>query len=203
MRGSTDEFLIERDPVRWSAPDGFPNALRPAGLFAQDAPGGLEVVLVEAARKPNAPVMRRGWSKRRAGRASPVLLLAFYPSSDGGRVSLCGPSGDQPVVRHGLEVSQVERLAAVALGEPTHHAATRFLLAALAELDSPVPGLRNVGLLATHELVAGVREMPEWADAVGRSSPLLAEAWPPSGGEAGVFGAAFGYQHVDVEDRGA
>lgn len=173
MPGLTDEFLIERDPVRWSAPEGFPTALRPAGLFAQDVPSGLEVVLVEAAQRPNAPVMRRAWSKRRAGRASPVLLLAFYRSSDGGRVSLCGPSGEQPVVRHDLRVSQVERLAAVALGEPNHHAATRFLLSALAELDSPVPGLRNVGLLATHELTAGVQEMPEWANAVSRSAPLL------------------------------
>ncbi|MDE0369585.1 MAG: hypothetical protein OXI84_05520 [bacterium] len=77
------------------------------------------------------------------------------------------------MVRHDLEVSQVERLAAVALGEPNRHAANRFLLAALAELDSPVPGLRNVGLLATHELVTGVREMAEWPDAVRRSSPLL------------------------------
>ena len=79
------------------------------------------------------------------------------------------------MVRHDLDVSQVERLAAVALGEPNHHAATRFLLAALAELDSPVPGLRNVGLLATHELVTGVREMAEWAGAVRRSSPLLGD----------------------------
>ena len=175
MPGLADEFLIERDPVRWSAPEGFPGSLRPEGLFAQDTPSGLEVVLVESAVRPRAPVLRQAWSKRRAGRASPVLLVVFYPSSDGGRVSLCGPSGEQPVVRHDLDVSQVERLAAVALGEPNHHAATRFLLAALAELDSPVPGLRNVGLLATHELVAGVREMAEWADAVGRSSPLLAE----------------------------
>ena len=175
MPGPTDEFLIERDPVRWSAPEGFPKSLRPAGLFAQDVPGGLEVVLVEADGKPNAVTMRGAWSRRRAGRASPVLLVAFYPSSDGGRVSLCGPSGEQPVVRHDLDVSQVERLAAVALGEPNHHAAARLLLAALAELDSPVPGLRNVGLLATHELTAGVREMPEWGDAVNRSSPLLGE----------------------------
>ena len=69
----------------------------------------------------------------------------------------------------------MERLAAVALGEPNHHSASRFLLAALAELDSPVPGLRNVGLLATHELVVGVREMPEWPSAVSRCSPLLRE----------------------------
>jgi len=173
MLGLTDEFLIKRDPVRWSVPEGFPASLRQAGLFAQDAPSGLEVILVETRRRPTAPVMRRAWSKRRAGRASPVLVLAFYPTSDGARISLCGPSGEQPVVRHDLEVSEVERLAAVALGEPNHHAATRFLLAALAELDSPVPGLRNVGLLATHELTAGVREMAEWPNAVSRSTPLL------------------------------
>ena len=173
MPGLTDQFLIERDPVRWSAPEGFPGSLRQARLFAQDARSGLEVVLVETRRRPNASVMRRAWSVRRAGRASPVLLLAFYPTFDGARISLCGPSGEQPVVRHDLEVSQVERLAAVALSEPSHHAANRFLLAALAELDSPVPGLRNVGLLATHELVTGVREMPEWPDAVRRSSALL------------------------------
>ena len=136
----TDEFLITRDPVRWSAPEGFPGSLRQASLFAQDAPSGLEVVLVETRGRPNAAVMRLAWSKRRAGRASPVLLLAFYPTPDGSRISLCGPSGEQPVVRHDLDVSQVERLAAVALAEPNHHAATRFLLAALAELDSPVPG---------------------------------------------------------------
>ena len=171
MFGLTDEFLIKRDPVRWSVPEGFPASLRQAGLFAQDAPSGLEVVLVETRRRPTAPVMRRAWSKRRAGRASPVLVLAFYPTSDGARISLCGPSGEQPVVRHDLEVSQVERLAAVALGEPNHHAATRFLLAALAELDSPVPGLRNVGLLATHELTAPeCGKWPSGLNAVSRSS---------------------------------
>ena len=173
MPGLTGQFLIKRDPVLWTAPEGFPETLQQAGLFAQDARHGLEVVLVETRRKPNAQVMRRAWAYRRAGRASPVLLLAFYPTPDGARISLCGPSGEQPVVRHDLEVSQVERLAAVALSEPNHHAATRFLLAALTELDSPVPGLRNVGLLATHELVTGVRQMAEWPDAVMRSSPLL------------------------------
>ena len=173
MPGLTDQFLVERDPGPWSTPEGFPVSLQQAGLFAQDAPSGLEVVLVETRRRPNAPVMRRAWSRRRAGRASPVLLLAFYPTPDGARISLCGPSGEQPVVRHDLEVSQVERLAAVALSEPNYHAATRFLLAALAKLDSPVPGLRNVGLLATHELCDGVPRMTRWSEAGRRSVPLL------------------------------
>ncbi len=175
MPGLVDDFLIDRDPVGWVAPEGFPAELRPGGLFVQDAPSGLEVVLVESSGRPTAGVLRRAWLRRRGGRACPVLLVAFHGVGGGVGVSVCGPVGEQPVVRHGLDVSQVERLAAVALAEPSHHAATRFLLAALGELGSPVPGLRNVGLLATHELLVGVREMPQWSGAVGRSCGLLGE----------------------------
>lgn len=71
-------------------------------------------------------------------------------------------------------MSQAERLAAVALDEPNRHAATRFLLAVLPELESDMPGLRNVGLLATQGLRAGVPEMPAWEVAVRRAGPLLA-----------------------------
>ena len=52
-------------------------------------------------------------------------------------------------------------------------AATRFLLANLPELDSPMPGLRNVGLLATQELRAGVPERPDWRASGERARPLL------------------------------
>ena len=102
-----------------------------------------------------------------------MLLLAFYPHGEGDRVSLCGPVGEQPVVHHNIELSQAERLVDVALNEPSHHAATRFLLTALPELDSPFPGLRNVGLLATQELRAGVRRRSDWAAATRKSNHLL------------------------------
>lgn len=168
-----DDFLIEREPITWSAPEGFPVSLEPAGLFAQDSPSGLEVLLATATRRPTAADLRRAWSKRRGGRASPVLLVAAYTTDTGRRVSLCGPAGDQPMVQHDVEVSQAERLAEVALNEPSHHAATRFLLANLPELDSPMPGLRNVGLLATQELRAGVPERPDWRASGERVRPLL------------------------------
>ena len=126
-----DDFLIEREPITWSAPEGFPASLVPAGLFTQDAPSGLKVLLATASRRPTAADLRRAWSKRRAGRASPVLLVAAYPTAEDRRVSLCGPAGDQPMVQHDTEMSQAERLAEVALSEPSHHAATRFLLANL------------------------------------------------------------------------
>jgi len=164
---------LDRDSTTWVVPERFPAALVPAGVFVQDAPSGLEVTLVHARRKPTAADLRDGWSKRRAGRASPVLLVALYPTAEGERVSLCGPVGDPPTVYHNLEVSQVERLAEVALSEPSHHAATRFLLAAVSELDSPFPGLRNVGLLATQELRVGVPCRPDWLSANRRAAGLL------------------------------
>ena len=88
-------------------------------------------------------------------------------------MSLCGPAGEQPMVQHDVEVSQAERLAEVALSEPSHHAATRLLLANLPELDSPMPGLRNVGLLATQELRAGVPDRPDWRASGERARRLL------------------------------
>ncbi len=170
-----DGFLIERDPITWEHEAGFPGSLTPAGVFFQDAPNGLEVALVRvpAGSRPTAADLRRAWNKRRSGRASPVLLTAFYSDNEGHRVALCGPVGEQPVVYHDIEVSQAERLADVALSEPSHHAATRLLLATLPELDSPFPGLRNAGLLATQELKAGVPQRPDWEAAGRRARPLL------------------------------
>ncbi|MCY4078506.1 MAG: hypothetical protein OXH04_24085 [Acidobacteria bacterium] len=151
--GAPLAFLPERDPVTWTAPEKFPRTLQPDALFVQEAPHGLEVVLARAARRPAAADLRQAWTKRRAGRVSPVLLVVIYPVHGEWKTSLCGPVGDQPAVHHGIEMSQAERLAAVALDEPNRHTAARFLLAALPELDSDMPGLRNVGLLATQQLL--------------------------------------------------
>ncbi len=159
--------------MTWAAPAGFPRSLAPDALFVQDAPHGLEVVLARAGHRPGAADLRAAWTKRRAGRVSPVLLVVVYPVHGEWHTSLCGPVGEQPAVHHGVEASQAERLAAVALDEPNRHAATRFLLAALPELESDTPGLRNVGLLATQELQAGVPEMPAWPAAVRQARPLL------------------------------
>jgi hypothetical protein len=148
-------------------------SLQPDGLFTQEAPNGLEVLLAQATRKPGTADMRTAWGKRRAGRVSPVLLVVVYPAHGGWTTSLCGPVGDQPAVHHDIEVSQAERVSAVALDEPNRHASTRFLLAALPELESDTPGLRNVGLLATQELRAGVPEMSAWESAVRQARPLL------------------------------
>jgi len=173
VKGWVDDFLVDLDPARWAAPAGLPKGITPAGFFAQAGANGLEVVLAEAGARPSVADLRKAWEARRAKRASPVLLLVGYPVAEGLRIAACGPLGDQPPVHHEMGVSQAERLAATALAEPNHHAATRFLLATLPELDSPTPGLRNVGLLATQELRAGVPARSDWAAAGDRARPLL------------------------------
>lgn len=173
MSVTTHSFLDGREPRRWAAPPGFPSSLTPQGLFAQDAPSGLEVALASASHRPSPADIRRSWDKRQAGRATPVLLVVIYPAVEGHQAALCGPT-DKQLVHRDLEPSQVERLADHALSEPTHHAATRFLLANLPEVNSPLPGIRNVGLLATQELRSGVPQRSDWQAAATRSTPLLA-----------------------------
>ena len=186
-------FLDDREQVGWTKPVGFPALLQPDGYFAQDAPHGLEVVLVRAAGKPATPVVREAWTQRRAKRESPVLLVVQYPARGEAKVSLCGPAGEHPAVYHDVEVSQAERLAGVALGEPNRHAATRFLLAALPELESLMPGLRNVGLLASQELRVGVPLMAEWPDAAQRARSLLGLR-----GQGLVKGLGFGVEMLST-----
>ena len=166
------EFLPDRDPVAWTAGAGFPVALSPVGVFAQDAPNGLEVALVQSARKPLAANLRTAWTRRKGNRASPVLVVAVYPTHTGNQAALCGPV-EPPSVFQDVELHQAERLADTALNEPNRHQATRMLLAALPELDSDLPGLRNMGLLATQELEAGVRQRVDWSDASRSAKPLL------------------------------
>ncbi len=167
-----NSFLLDREPRQWAAPPGFPTSLKPQGIFIQDAPSGLEVAFATASHRPSPADIRRAWDKRQAGRATPVLMVVLYPAADGPQAALCGPT-DKQFVHHDLDLSQAERLADHALSEPTHQTATRFLLANLPEVNSPLPGIRNVGLLATQELRAGVPQRSDWQSAVTTSNRLL------------------------------
>ena len=197
----TDSFLAERDPAGWSRPQGFPATLAAHGAFFQRyrgrvVPHGLEVVLASSEHKPAGAQVRDGYVKRRAGRASPVLLVVGYPAVAAGlsappsgsrrgppppasvRLAVCGPVGDSPAVLWGLDLATVERVADCALSEPDQHAAVRLLQKVLSALDAPAHarldlGVRNVGLLATQELRAGLPQRPDWAEAVRAGGSLL------------------------------
>ena len=152
-------------------------SLRPFGMEYQAAPHGLEVLLFESDNEPLAHDIRRAWSDRRAGRITPVLVMVFYPTPDGERASLCGPTDHQMVYR-AVEVSRVRRLARAALDESDHHAATRLLKKELPELGTSIAGLRSVGLLTAEMLTEAIPEMTGWEAAVERAVPLLMSSGP-------------------------
>lgn len=168
-----DDFLAEFDSRTWRLPEGTPRELSPRMLFLGVGDHALEVAIATASGRPTADSMRRLWHARQGRRPTPVLLVVGYTEHGEARVSLCGPVGEQPPVLHGLDPSQVERLAAAALGEPSRHAAVRFLVAMLPEVGADLPGLRNAGLLATQELKNGVPARPDWKAACDRSRAAL------------------------------
>ncbi len=152
----------------------MPSSFRPSELFLGKGDHALEVALASADQRPRAEDVRKLWSARQGRRPSPLLLIVGYPGAGGeARVTVCGPVGDQPPVVGDLEVSQVERLAGAALGEPNRHSAVRFLVAMLPEVGADLAGLRNAGLLATQELRRGVPERSDWDEACRRSRSLL------------------------------
>ncbi len=73
-----------------------------------------------------------------------------------------------------LEIDRAERICRIALGAQDRNAALRFLLDTLPEVETAIPGVRNEGLFATHELKSGLPSGPRWAEAKQRAEPLLA-----------------------------
>lgn len=127
--------------------------------------------LARAGARPRAQALRELWRTRSDG-SQPVLLLVTYPDGDSSRAVACGPVGEQLPIRE-LELEHAARLAAAALDEPDGHAALRLLHDSLGELEQALPGVRNDGLLALHDLKEGVPTRPDWAAACERARPLL------------------------------
>lgn len=167
-----DSFLDQADAhkARWRDPESESRGIHPAYRWTGRGRDGLEVVLGEASSKPNTAVMREVWKRRHGRGAAPLLLVVGY----GSRAVVCGPAGDEPPVVE-MDQARAERLADSALREPHRQLAIRFLAEALEDGTDDHPGLRNKGLLATHELLRGVPERPDWDAATARSRPLLGE----------------------------
>jgi hypothetical protein len=176
MAGWEDGFLPDLDPKRWETPREAPKSLTPSLLFLGQGDQPLEVALTSCAGRPKAEDVRKMWTARKGHRASPLLLVTGYPENGVTTLAVCGPAGENPILIYGLALSQVERLAAAALSEPSRHAAVRFLVPMLPEATSDLPGLRNSGLLATQELRNGVPARPDWAKATTAGKLLLSLA---------------------------
>lgn len=159
---------------RWRDPSAESKGITPVHRWTGPGRDGLEVVYGTAGARPTATAVREVWKQRHGHRAAPLLTLVAYPEGKPDRAVVCGPTGENPPVVE-LDLSHAERLACAALGEPHRHLAVRFLADALEGDADEHPGLRNKGLLATHELLYGVPRRSDWNDATARSGPLLRE----------------------------
>ena len=157
----------------------------------------LEVVVTERDDRPPKSWLQQTWNDRRAGRSIPVLLITTYDRGGEREAVLCGPSGEEPDVVRGVDPDQLVRVGAVGLEKPSQIAVRRFLGEAVEKLGDDLVGVRNQGLLATHELREGVPERGDWDTATNESVPLLDKA-----GQALVEGLGYeiergdGYEYV-------
>ena len=169
-------FLADQPGARpWSLPDGVTGTFTPRAYHLGPDDSPLEVAIAESPTRPSPPDIRTLWKRRHGGTPSPLLLVVLYPSGAQNKAAVCGPSGEAPNLIRDLDPANLERIAQAALGEPNRHAAVRFLTGVLGELESELPGLRNEGLLATHELRTGVTTRADWPQACERAKNLLAK----------------------------
>ncbi len=132
----------------------------------------LEVVITQSTKEPALPAVRAAWKNRQQGRAAPLILISLYGDN---RAALCGPAGDEPPAYVGVDAGQVERICREALQQPDRHAALRSLRDALPAVESRLPGLRNEGFLATHELATGARGLKQWPEAERKARSILSQ----------------------------
>jgi hypothetical protein len=129
--------------------------------YQGEGTSALEIAVVDFGERPTKEFLQNTYSDRRGGRVNPILVVVLYDDE----ASLCGPSGEEPPVYHNTDRGQVERVCEAALRKPDRHAAQQFLSETLPQLDEELTGLRNQGLLSTHELRAGVPERDDWEEA--------------------------------------
>jgi hypothetical protein len=157
---------VEPRPLVMQTPAG----IRPLDLFVGQGGMALEVVVVEADQEPTAGQMREIHRERLGRRAAPVLVVALWGRD---RAGVCSGPPESLAIQTNLDRGQVERLCSAALAAADRHAAIRYLGLSWPQLTSPIPGLRNEGLFALHELTAGVPQRGDWADSTRQAQPLL------------------------------
>lgn len=162
-------FLEERGDAR-DLPTSPVASFTSDALFVGRGPLGLEVAAYFALHRPTVAQLHELHERRQARRPTPILVVVTYGD---GRAAISTRFGEEWSTHTDLELSQAERLALAALEAPDRHAADAYLRTNLTQLDQPVPGLRNAGLFAMHELEEGVPARPDWRDSCAHSRLLL------------------------------
>ena len=160
---------VELRPLTLEAPTG----LKPIGLALGNGPSALEVAILECPQQPARTALKEAWKTRHGGRAAPVLVVALYQVGDQQKAALCGPQGDDPPAILDVDIGQTERVCLTALSESDRHSAIRFLHSALEDIDTPLAGLHNEGLLSSHQLNIAIRDRRDLEQARSKGRTLL------------------------------
>jgi hypothetical protein len=164
-----DEFFPNREGLNWES--GRTGA--DCTVYLGDGSGSrLEIVMTKSDSKPTKEFLQTTYTDRRDGRVSPVLVVVQYGSD---KVGLCGPSGEEPMVFRDIDVGQAQRVCEAALDKPSGSSARSFLKDTIPQLSDDLAGLHNQGLLSTHELIEGVPQRDDWAEAAERAQNALTE----------------------------
>lgn len=165
-----DGFLPELRLIPWKA-DLAKQGLNPIGIYKGGGNPPLLVARAESIRKPpDQATLVKVWKERHGRRPSPLLIVVHQ---NNGLSDLCGPLGESPPVHRNLDTGSVERLCREALAQPDRNSALRFLSQVLPSLETELPGINNVGLLALHELQQGVGTREGWDEAQENAKKVL------------------------------
>lgn len=183
---ASGSFLGDLSLRQVALPAGCP--FRLVGLAVGNGPSAVEVLVTDSATEPRLPNVRACWKERSGRRAAPLVLVVLH----GGNATLCGPAGDDPPVFPNVDPGQAERICREALAQPDRHAALRTLRDAFQSVETRLPGVRNEGFLATHELEVGTRRLDEWPDADAKARRIIDQR-----GEALLAGLGFRVERQD------
>lgn len=166
--------LVSPKRIDWAKPDGCPSGFDTEYVVVGNSDGGgmaLEVAVTSWTKSepPTREALTRLHTIRLNKRAQPVVLVVETPQG----ALVFGPNTASAPMGP-LSVDQVQRVVQAALDEPTALAARARLAGLVQALDSTsMPGVKNSGLFANHELRVGVPQRSDWADACARSNALL------------------------------
>ena len=187
--------LNGKSKIAWVRPDGCPAGFEPFEVVVGNSDVGgmaLEIAITKWSKNepPTREALTRLHTLRTNKRATPVVLIVEF---DSGGTLVFGPNTASAPVGP-LPIEQTQRVLQAALDEPTVIAARNRLAGLVQSIDSTsMPGVKNSGLFANHELRVGVPQRADWGAACSASTTMLPlkgkELIEKLGFQTGQFGA--------------
>jgi len=187
--------LKGKSKITWVRPDGCPAGFEPFEVVVGNSDVGgmaLEIAITKWSKNepPTREALTRLHTLRTNKRATPVVLVVEF---DSGGTLVFGPNTASAPVGP-LPIEQTQRVVQAALDEPTVIAARNRLAGLVQSIDSTsMPGVKNSGLFANHELRVGVPQRADWGSACSASTVMLPlkgkELIEKLGFQTGQFGA--------------